>query len=168
MGYIILIILVIIVLFVVSRFIPFDKELGKPTVYKDRYSYKAKEHVMTSYEEMFFRTLSDIVGEKYYIFPQVHLSTVLDHKIPKQNWSYALRHINQKSVDFVLCDKNSLKPVYAVELDDRTHDSAIRIERDRIVEAIFKNANFPLVRFRDFRNLSKEDVIAKFQDAHDR
>lgn len=166
MEFILLIVLVAGILFVISRFVRLDREIGKPTVYKDRYSYTARQHMMTNAEESFFRTLNDVAGEKYYVFPQVHLSTILDHKIPKQNWSYALRHINQKSVDFVLCDKTSLKPVYAIELDDYTHDRENRIERDRTVEAIFRDANLPLIRFRDIKNLSHADIVAKFQEAH--
>lgn len=133
---------------------------------KAPYLYKAKEHLMTASEEAFFRMLTDVAADKYYVFPQVHLSGFLDHKIPKQNWKYAFRHINGKSVDYVLCDKTTLKPVYAVELDDYTHQSKDRVERDKEVERIFEHANIPLVRFTDYKSLSREDIIVKFSEVH--
>lgn len=130
------------------------------------YSYGAKEHIMTTSEEAFFRLLSETVNEKYIVFPQVHLSALLEHKIPKQNWEYAFRHINGKSVDYVLCDRRTLKPVYAIELDDYTHKYKNRVERDAEVERIFAGANIPLVRFSDYKSLSREDIIAKLSDAY--
>ena len=55
--------------------------------------------------------------------------------------------------------------MYAVELDDYTHDSADRKERDSEVERIFSEANLPLVRFRDYKKLSDKDIIETFQNA---
>lgn len=130
------------------------------------YTYSAKEHLMTASEEAFFRLLSDSVSERYLVFPQVHLSALLEHKIPKQNWKYAFRHINGKSVDYVLCDKMTLKPVYAIELDDYTHKHKDRVERDIEVERIFAGAKIPLVRFSDYKSLSHEDIITKLSDAY--
>ena len=60
------------------------------------------------------------------MFPQVHLSALLDHKVKGQDWRIAFRHINGKSVDYVLCDKATLQPVYAIELDDYTHEPRTR------------------------------------------
>lgn len=132
---------------------------------KSPYQYRAKTHFMTSREESFFRVLTEIVADKYYVFPQVHLSGIIDHKITGQNWKYAFRHINGKSVDYVLCDKSTLKPVYAVELDDHTHKYKDRAERDAEVERIFEQAGLPLVRFTDYTSLSRDDIIARFAAA---
>jgi hypothetical protein len=82
------------------------------------YKYTRKDHIMTAPEDIFFKMLQETAGDRYFVFPQVHLSAILDYKVPGQNWKPAFRHINGKSVDFVLCDKTSLKPMYAVELDD--------------------------------------------------
>ncbi len=135
---------------------------------KASYLYTAKKHLMTASEEAFFRMLTDVGADKYYVFPQVHLSGILDHKVPKQNWKYAFRHINGKSVDFVLCDKMTLKPVYAVELDDYTHQYKNRVERDREVDRIFEHTDIPLVRFTNYTSLSLDDIVAKFSEAHQR
>jgi hypothetical protein len=130
------------------------------------YSYRAKEHLMTQAEENFFRMLSQAVSEKYLVFPQIHLSALLEHEIPGQDWTYAFRHINQKSVDYVLCDKITLKPVYAIELDDYTHRlNKDRFDRDIEVERIFADAKIPLVRFRDYSRLTSDDIINKLSTA---
>lgn len=113
---------------------------------------------MSKVESEFFIKLERVVQERYYVFPQVHLSAILDHRIKGQEWKYAFRHINGKSVDYVLCNKNTLEPTYAIELDDYTHDKADRRERDIEVERIFEAANLPLVRFRN-KDISEDEII---------
>jgi len=119
---------------------------------------------MTRTEADFFLKLERAVSERYYVFPQVHLSAILDHKAKGQDWKYAFRHINGKSVDFVLCDRKTLRPFYAIELDDFTHNAADRKKRDSEVERIFKAANLPLVRFKN-KDLSEEEIVVALMNA---
>lgn len=120
---------------------------------------------MTKSESDFFRLLNDVASDRYFIFPQAHLSAILDEKVKGQNWKAAFRHINSKSVDYVLCDKQTLKPVYAVELDDYTHNYSNRQERDREVERMLQCAGIPLVRFSDVNNLNEEMIAKRFFEA---
>lgn len=144
----------------------FNKKPDQIEIKKAAYQYRAKEYYMTKSEGDFFRMLNNVAGDRYFIFPQAHLSAVLDEKINGQNWKAAFKHINGKSVDYVLCDKQTLKPVYAVELDDYTHSYKNRQERDVEVERIFKNAGIPLVRFTDYKNLTQNDISNKFYAAN--
>lgn len=111
-----------------------------------KYQYRAKKHMMTRAEEKCFRKLQSDYGNKYYIVPQVHLSALLDHRVKGQSFRGAFAHINGKSVDFVLLDKNTLEVYCAVELDDPTHNREDRILRDKEVERIFAEAGVKLVR----------------------
>lgn len=131
------------------------------------YQYTSKHSIMTRSEVDFFKMLIEVAGDRYHVFPQVHLSAILDHKIKGQNWKASFKHINGKSVDFVLCDKQSLVPLYAVELDDSTHQLPDRNIRDIEVERIFQAANLPLVRFSNYKSLSLEDIAQKFFEAHE-
>jgi len=128
------------------------------------YTYRAKTHIMSGAEEKFFKVLCEIFEHKCYVIPQVHLSALFEHKIKGQNWRGAFSHINGKSVDFVLCRKNDLSPLCAVELDDRTHDSTKRKERDSEVERIFEEANLPLVRFRNPGAMTKQEIVDRFAE----
>lgn len=135
---------------------------GKQTVKNKKvFQYTAKDCFMTATEKDFFQKLYKVAGEKYYIFPQAHLSSILNHKVTGQPWKGAFSHINGKSVDYVLCDKTTLKPVYGVELDDYTHEYSNRQERDKEVERMFQCANIPLVRFSS-ANVSEEEIENKF------
>ena len=126
---------------------------------KSTYRYFAKSTIMTEHENKFFQQLNEILGNKWFIIPQVHLSALLNHKVKGQNWKAAFRHINGKSVDFVLLSKETMKPICAIELDDSTHNYKNRVERDAEVERIFTEAKLPLARFKNPEKLSRQDIV---------
>lgn len=140
----------------------FSKRTSITEIKKTVYNYQAKQYIMTKSESDFFHMLDNVAGYRYFIFPQVHLSTILDEKIKGQNWKAAFKHINGKSVDYVLCDRQTLKPVYAVELDDYTHTYKNRQERDTEVERMFQSAGIPLVRFNNYQSLTENDIEQRF------
>jgi len=84
------------------------------------YQYTRQNCIMTQSELRLFFILKETVGEKYEIFPQIHLPSILNHNAKGQNWFGAFRHIDEKSVDFVLCEKVQVSPVLVIEFDDRS------------------------------------------------
>lgn len=153
-----LIAIVIVILFIGVAFLQGTlgkkKRTGSP-----KYIYKAKSSMMSQREADFFKTLTEIFDQKSYIAPQVHLSALLNHEIKGQNWKNAFRHINGKSVDFVLLSKDTLRPICAIELDDYTHERADRITRDAEVERIFREVKIPLVRFRSPEDMTRQEIV---------
>lgn len=110
------------------------------------YHYARKHYFMTRSESDFFAVLMPIIEQNYIVFAQVHLPTLLSHKIKGQHWQGALSHIDRKSVDFVICDKKYLSPKLVIELDDASHERVDRQLRDQEVEWIFEQAQIPLLR----------------------
>lgn len=125
------------------------------------YEYKRKSFLMSRAEHECYDALMLAVGDDYYIFPQVHLPTIVDSKVIGQNWQGAFRHINEKSVDFVLCDKAYIAPKLVIELDDRSHERADRQERDVEVERILSVANLPLLRLENHGSFNSEELAQK-------
>lgn len=117
---------------------------------KRLYQYRRRESIMTRPELEFFSILLAIVENRFHVFPQMHLDEIFYHKIYGQNWFGAFHHINQKSVDFLICEIGTGKPLIAIELDDPSHEREDRKERDAEVERIFREAKLPLLRFRTF------------------
>jgi len=162
-SYVIFAVVLIAIFIIVINRISSGSEKRK--VFKNnKYSYFAKQLIMSHAEAEFFKKLYAVAGERYFVFPQVHLSALLDHKVKGQDWSIAFRHINGKSVDYVLCEKETLRPVYAIELDDFTHERNDRVDRDIEVERIFNEAGLPLVRFKNI-NASSDDIIQALTNA---
>jgi hypothetical protein len=129
------------------------------------YYYSRKPQFITTREKEFFSLLQATAGDKYLIFPQIHLASIFKNETIGYYHKLAFSIINQRSVDYVLCDKQTFEVVYAVELDDSTHDTIARIKRDTEVNELFAEHGIPLVRFRDYRNLSTEDVAKRFYEA---
>ena len=128
------------------------------------YIYEKRPRIVTNYELLFYHVLAEALNDSYAIIPQAHLSTFLNHKIHNhQNWSIALTKINKKSVDFLICHKETLRPLFAIELDDSSHNQPNRIKRDTFVNEIFATANMPLVRFRSGEWPHAQAVKAKIR-----
>ena len=148
----VMLVVVLVIKFITKNFSR-KEEKRKPL-----YNYKRKDFLISRPEYEFFNILFKILENQYHIFTQVHLPTILDHKITGQNWKGAFSHINGKSVDFVICDKSDIKPLLAIELDDKSHEREDRIERDSEVERMLKEAGMPLLRFENNGSFNKEEI----------
>ena len=142
-----------------------DSNDNNNQIKKSQYKYYAKSYVMTSRENECFKTLNEIFSSKWFVVPQVHLSALLDYRVKGQNWNAAFRHINGKSVDFVLIGKESYKVICVIELDDSTHSKPNRIERDVEIERMFKEARIPLARISKFESMTKSEIAKVVTDA---
>lgn len=130
---------------------------------KAKYRYNRKNFFLTRAEHECYDALFEAVGTEYRIFAQVHLSTLVDHKVQGQDWRAALAHINRKSVDFVLCDKAYLSPKLAIELDDKSHERPDRQKRDYEVERILREADIPLLRLENHGNFNPINIAQFIQ-----
>lgn len=133
-----------------------NREEKKSTIRKKYDSqelvYWLKPNFITGRELDFFRKLEILIGDKYYIIPQVHLSHILEtlEKPVHLSFNPYFNRINVLSFDFCLFNKSDFSFKLAIELDDTTHDMYERIERDAFVEAIMKKADMKLVRMNSF------------------
>lgn len=123
-----------------------------------RYVYNKKVYLLSKPEHELFNILVSLFSNQFYVFPQIHLDRIIEHKTPGQSKFGAFHHINQKSVDFVICDKAYIEPLLAIELDDSTHEREDRVQRDATVENILSNAGLPLVRI-DIQDRFKSEEI---------
>ena len=126
---------------------------------KSNYRYYSRKYLMTEQENQFYHRLYSLVGRYWYIAPQINLSALLNHKVKGQNWSAAFRHINGKSVDYVLISKKSGEIICAIELEDATHNRESRIVRDEEINRLFSEANIPLARFRNAEKLKDREIL---------
>jgi len=152
---------------IVAVLLPTSKKVVNESAKRKEYDYARRDYIMTQAEMNLFRRLEKVAADRYYIFPQVHLSSLLNHTVKGQNWKAALSAIQRKSVDFALVDKVTLKTTYAVELDDSTHDRPDRQERDGRVEQYLQDAGIPLVRLRNVDKLSDIEIENCFRLANE-
>lgn len=100
---------------------------------KPKYPYYKNPNFISYAERAFFNVLKVAIEDKYYIFAQVSLNSILKVDLEgKEYWQY-FNKIKQKSVDFVLVDKTNFDPVLVIELNDRSHQLENRKERDEFL-----------------------------------
>lgn len=111
----------------------------------EEFPYRKRASIMTSSEQRYYLKLLNEFGEKYFIFPQVSVDKLVEVTTSKNFYRY-FNKINQKSVDFVLVDKNTFETVEVIELDDPTHLWKSRKKRDDFVNKVFDETGINLKR----------------------
>jgi hypothetical protein len=128
-----------------------------------RYPYKRK-YILTMNEYNFYRALKPIC-DKYNlrILIKTRIADIVDvdkSKINSKDYFKYFSKIQAKHIDFLLCSGDSLYVVAGLELDDSSHDTEKRMERDEFVNNVFNFAGIPLIRCRGAENL--EELIREY------
>lgn len=119
--------------------------------------YTINNFLLTSHEANFYKDLKPI-ADKYnlIIFCKMRMADILNVKsfIRGKEFYHWFQRISQKHIDFVLCNQSFI-PAVLIEIDDSTHNRSDRKESDNFKNAIFKNTNLNLLRY---RNWNVEDI----------
>lgn len=123
--------------------------------------YKKKSRFLTQVEQELFNSLNSLqILQSYHIFPQLHLSTLLQVKPDAKDLMGKFEYINKLFVDFVIFDKN-LNPVVVIELNDRTHLWNSRKSRDEFVAQTLQSSGIPLLTLVPRDAYFKDDLEQK-------
>ncbi|MCQ3937409.1 MAG: topoisomerase [Chloroflexi bacterium] len=121
--------------------------------------------LLTNAEASFFHVLRGMTKDHLVIFPHVALRDLVSIVVDQSQYFAYYNKIDRKQVDFVLCDPKTLKPVFVIELDDRSHERPDRMERDAFVENILEEVKIPLVRIRVQNTYNSEKLGVLFKEA---
>ncbi len=104
--------------------------------------------LFTPAERSFLGVLNQAVGDNAQIFGKVRVADVIAPKkgMPRSDWQKAFNKISSKHFDFLLCAKNDLSVLCVVELNDSSHNSKKRKDRDTFLEGACRSAKIPLVQ----------------------
>lgn len=131
-------------IFGIKRGQPDSSDIQVEHLSADDLPYRLRDDFLSPAEKSFFQILRFWAEDRYTLFSKVSLADLFYVSRPHENRS-ALNRIDRKHVDFVICDKQTLMPVFAVELDDSSHARPDRMARDRFVNDVFEAAALPLV-----------------------
>ena len=104
-------------------------------------AYVVRNSIMTECEKHFFLAIKEVVKDEYIVQPQINLASI----IVKDSLS-KYRNELFRNVDFGIFDHN-YRPLVLIEINDSTHESGERKNRDKKVLQICNMANIPLVTF---------------------
>lgn len=127
--------------------------------------YQKVDSLLTITEQKFYTTLLEALGANYAICAKVRMIDLVEVKPNTENWRSYQNKVIQKHVDFVLCRRETLEPVIAIELDDSSHNRSDRQQRDITVDDIFASANMPLLHYKTAKNYSAEDIRTRIKEA---
>jgi hypothetical protein len=118
--------------------------------------------ILSANELEFFHRLTRALPN-HHIFPQVAANALLrvDDAVNRKRYHAVRNRFAQKHVDFTVCEKESLRVVALIELDDRTH----RAEKDKARDALFGQAGYFTHRFESRRKPSEQEIAALFYSA---
>lgn len=113
--------------------------------------YRVRDDFLSPAERSFYAALVAALAEQAVICPKVRLGDILFTTDKQSFWKHTNR-ISHKHVDFLICARETMRPLIAVELDDSSHQRESAQESDQFKDAAFQAAGLPLVRIRAQRN----------------
>ena len=106
--------------------------------------YRLRDDFLSPAELSYYRVLSTAVAGRAVALTKVGLADLFF--VPRSEGSVSFRNrIAQKHMDLLVCDRETVRPLVGVELDDRSHERARRQERDGFVDEVFRVAGLPLI-----------------------
>ena len=108
--------------------------------------FRMRDDFLSAAEISFYHVLLKIVDARYTVCPKVNLNDIFYVERPHENRA-SRNQIDRKHVDFLICERGSMRPLVGVELDDGSHASKDRQERDAFVDRVYEKAGLPLLHF---------------------
>lgn len=143
MIWIVLVILLIIIIIVAMAKLAPPKQQATT-----EFEYQKIEALFTPAERSFLGTLTLAVNDDIKILGKVRVADVITPKKSSQraHWQKAFNKISAKHFDFLLCKKDDLSPICAIELNDSSHKNKKRAERDVFLANACHSTGLPLIQ----------------------
>jgi hypothetical protein len=109
-------------------------------------AYNKSDSLFTFRERVFYIALLDAVGSNYWTFAKVRLADFI--WLPKDAPDHKFHNnaIQCKHVDYLICERQTYRPLLAIELDDPSHRYPDTQVRDEFKNRTFAKAGLPLLR----------------------
>ena len=109
--------------------------------------YEKKPFVFDAMSELvLYRTLTELFGDKYYIFPQMSYGRIV--RVKKGENSKYRNRFDKKIADFVLCEKDKAVAQLVIELDGSSHQLEKKMERDTRVDKMMAKIGVPILHLK--------------------
>lgn len=117
-----------------------------------KFVYNPKPSLLTETEKGFYKAIKEVLPESYLLFPQINLATV----ISKNDDSHFQNELF-RNIDFLITN-SEFKPLVFVEINDSSHNSNQRKERDQKVSNICEEAGIPIITFWTSYGINREYI----------
>lgn len=135
-------------------------DLSNAWINPDDLPYKKREHLLSGRELALYQILNDMVDiNNYVIFPKVRLADLLSLPAHAKNREEYLHRIKEKNVDFLVCERENLKPVLVVLGEGKSEGKKKQLT-DRITRSSIEAAGITVISI-NLSNLPAPDDLLK-------
>ena len=128
---------------------------------KERMPFRLRKQFLSFTELALLNSLQEMAEGRYIICPKVALNDIYYIQRPNENVHF-YNKIFRKHVDFLLCEPDSMKPAFGVELVKPVAKDETR-SADQYMEDLFLSAGLPLVHVRSSEKYELEELVHLFQ-----
>lgn len=124
------------------------------------FPFSVKKQLFTATERQFLNLIEQAVGSEFRVLCRVKLIDLLALKnnTKRKIASGALSRASNKQLDFVLCDRNDMTPVMAIDLVYGMGKDGHKVQRDYFVNGALDTASIPHVRIKAKNGYSIAEV----------
>lgn len=127
-----------------------------------KYLYEVRGKLISKSEEAFFNVIKSSVPEGYCVFPQINLASFIDRTDDSRFHNELFRN-----VDFLVTD-GEYAPKLIIEINDQTHLTGERRERDEKVHKICEEAGIPILTLWTSYGINPEYIKGKINEILDK
>jgi hypothetical protein len=127
----------------------------------DRGVFVPRKTMMNATEHHCFNLLKQMFADlPYEVFSQVAMASLIRISDKAVDYYDSLEDLD-KSIDFVVTDSKTMKPLLAIELDGPDHNKDSRKIRDQFLKRIFTDCGFPFLSIPVIALSNEEDFKQK-------
>lgn len=120
--------------------------------------FKRKQNLFTPTERQFISLLETSVGHEFRILCRVRLSDVLSPSGSDKKGKVATAKAQTKQLDFILCEKETMRPVAAIDLVNSAEK--YKTQRDWFVAGALESAHIAHIRIKVKAGYTPKEIHA--------
>ena len=124
----------------------------------DTFLYTAKRILISKSEQGYYNAIISSLPVGYHAFPQVNLASFIT-----KNDNSPFHNELFRNIDFLITD-SQYTPLFVIEINDQTHLTKERKERDEKVQLICEEAGIPIVKFWTSYGVNSEYIEKKINE----
>lgn len=123
------------------------------------FPFDRKSTIFTPAEKNFQNLVEQAMGSEFRVVNRVKLSDIVTIRngVSSKAGQSAAKSANKKYLDFVLCDKNTMKLIGAIDLVD-TKGKGYKLKKDWFVSGALEAASIPHLRIKVKANYTAEEI----------
>lgn len=124
----------------------------------DKYLYNTKSTLISKSEQGFYDSIKASVPDLYHVFPQINLASFIDRTDNARFHNELFRN-----VDFLVTDAE-YTPKIVIEINDLSHLTSERKERDEKVQNICEEAGIPILKLWTSYGINREYIKKRIDE----